>query len=189
VLALRLGPRSPRAFTTVERAGDVLYNTRSIRLCTAERELAAIVDALAREGVQVEPWLPKATLGNRPLDLRVLTLGGAPRHTVVRLGRTVITNLQAGGTRGDLGALEAKLGAGALAAARAAATAAARAFPRSLMTGVDVLLDPSGSATVLEVNAFGDLLRDVLDRGEDPYDAWLAAALGPAATSEVPCST
>lgn len=193
VLAMSFGRLGPRAFTTVERVarpdGDALYNTRAIRLVRDERELAAIVDALAREGVHVEPWLPKATLGNRPLDLRVLTLAGEPRHTVVRLGRTVITNLQAGGARGDLGALAAKLGAGAIAAARATAAAAARAFPRSLLTGVDVLLSPEGRPTVLEVNAFGDLLRGVTDRGEDPYDAWLSAALGPAAPAEVPCST
>ena len=193
VLALRIGSRGPRALTTVERvpgaSGDALYSTRAIRLCTHEAELAAIVDALAREGVQVEPWLPKATLGNRPLDLRVLVIAGTPRHVVVRLGRTVITNLQAGGTRGDLGALAAKLGAPAIAAAREAAAGAARVFGRSLLAGVDVLLDPAGRATVLEVNAFGDLLRDAFDRGEDPYDAWLAAALGTAPALEVRCSS
>lgn len=203
VLALSLGPRGARAFTTVERVvgadGAALYSTRAIRLETDERALAAIVDALSREGVHAEPWLPKATLANRPLDLRVLTLAGAARHTVVRLGRTVITNLQAGGTRGDLAALAEKLGEGAVVGARGAAVAASRAFPRSLLAGVDVLLDPRGRPTVLEVNAFGDLLRDVLDRGDDPYDAWLRLVLGsapaagaaprPAGREEAACST
>jgi hypothetical protein len=193
VVALRTGRLGPRAFTTVERVaapgGDRLYNTKAIRLYTREAEIAAVVDALAREGLHVEPWLPKATLGNRPLDLRVVTIAGAPRHTVVRLGRTVITNLHAGGRRGDLAALAAKLGGEAVAGARRAAGGAAAAFPSSLMTGTDVLLDPAGRATVLEVNAFGDLLPGALDRGEDTYEAQLAAALGPAPATEAPCST
>ncbi len=108
---------------------------------------------------------------------------------MVRLGRTVITNLHAGGQRGDLGALAAKLGDGAIAGARRTAAAAAAVFPRSLMTGADVLLDPEGRATVLEVNAFGDLLPGALDRGEDTYQAQLTAALGPAPATEAACST
>lgn len=190
VLAVREGPRGPAAFTTVERDGVRLYNTRRVRLVTGEPALAAIVDELAREGVQVERWLPKASLENRPLDLRVLAIGGRPRHTVVRLGRSVITNLQAGGRRGDLAALAAKLGAAAVEGARGVAARAAAAFPRSLAVGVDVLLSPAGAASVLEVNAFGDLLRDALDAGEDPYEAQLAAVQGPPAPPrEARCST
>lgn len=196
VVALRESPRGPRGFTTVEREGDRLYNTRRIRLVTRERELAGIVDALAREGVQVEEWLPKATLENRPLDLRVLVIAGRPRHTVVRTGRTAITNLQAGGRRGSLDALAAKLGAAAVERARAVAAAAAAAFPRTLAVGADVLIDPVGRPAILELNAFGDLLRGDLDAGEDPQEAQLAAVFGPPASAaraaragEVPCAT
>jgi hypothetical protein len=195
VLALRTSPRGPRAFTTVERVagvgGDRLYNTQRIQLYAREVEIAAIVDALAREGVHVERWLPKATLDNRPLDLRVVTVAGRPRHIVVRVGRTVITNLHAGARRGDLEALDAKLGGAALADARRAAAAAAATFPKSLMTGVDVLLEPAGRAVVLEVNAFGDLLRGAIDDGENPYEAQLAAIFGPPAggAAEAPCPT
>ncbi len=194
VMALSAAGCGPRAFTTVERVrsshGDRLYNTKRIQLYARESEIAPIVNALAREGVQVERWLPKATLENRPLDLRIVTVAGTARHVVVRLGRTVITNLHTGARRGELAALSAKLGWDAVERARLAAAAAAAAFPRSLMTGVDVLLDPAGRVTVLEVNAFGDLLPGALDRGEDTYEAQLAAVLGPGAPAlEMPCST
>jgi hypothetical protein len=59
------------------------------------------------------------------------------------------------------------------------------------MTGVDVLLEPAGRAVVLEVNAFGDLLRGAIDDGENPYEAQLAAIFGPPAggAAEAPCPT
>jgi hypothetical protein len=52
--------------------------------------------------------------------------------------------------------------------------ASARAFSRCASLGIDVLLSPDlRAACVIEVNAFGDLLPNVLDRGDDTYTAAL----------------
>ena len=54
----------------------------------------------------------------------------------------------------------------------------AQLFPRSFTLGIDVLVRPDFTRhTVLEINAFGDLLLNQFDRGEDAYTATLAAWL------------
>ena len=65
-------------------------------------EVADLIDALAREGVQVEEWLPKAGLDESVFDLRVVVIGGEARHAVVRMGPGPMTNLHLGNRRGDL---------------------------------------------------------------------------------------
>ncbi len=51
-------------------------------------------------------------------------------------------------------------------------------FPSSLYAGLDVLVTSDYQRhAVLEVNAFGDLLPDVLDRGQDTYAAEIKAVL------------
>ena len=51
-----------------------------------------------------------------------------------------------------------------------------RVFGESLYMGLDILIDRDGSRHyVAEVNAFGDLLPELLHRGEDTYTAELRA--------------
>ena len=51
-------------------------------------------------------------------------------------------------------------------------------FPGSLHGGLDLLIAPDFRRhALLEVNAFGDLLPDLLWEGEDTYTAQVRAAL------------
>ncbi|SCD38083.1 hypothetical protein GA0115247_103610 [Streptomyces sp. PalvLS-984] len=84
------GPGRVRATTSVERdeAGR-LFNSLRVRRCTTEREVAAVVDALAPDGLHVERWLPKASVrGGRVADLRVVVVAGRATHAVVRTSRS-----------------------------------------------------------------------------------------------------
>ncbi|WP_432128880.1 STM4014 family protein [Streptomyces sp. bgisy082] len=151
-----------RATTSVERDPDGrLFNSLRVRRYTSEAEVAAIVDALAPDGLHVERWLPKAVQDGRAADLRVVVVDGRATHAVLRTSRSPMTNLHLGGARGDLDAARA-----AIAAAGARWTdalevceRAAAAFPGTRCVGVD-LLPASGwrRFAVGEVNAFGDLL-------------------------------
>ncbi|MEV0280698.1 STM4014 family protein [Streptomyces sp. NPDC050610] len=193
------GPGRVRATTSVERTADGrLFNSLRVRRYSTEAEVAAIVDALAPDGLHIERWLPKASQRGRAADLRVVVVGGRATHAVVRTSRSPMTNLHLGGTRGDL------------AAARAAAEAAgagwsevlgrceqaAACFPGTLCVGVD-LLPGSGwrRFAVGEVNAFGDLLPGLTGlagsgaESLDTYGAQVAAVLrghGPAAHGPAP---
>ncbi|MDQ1040996.1 glutathione synthase/RimK-type ligase-like ATP-grasp enzyme [Streptomyces sp. V3I8] len=177
------GPGRVRATTSVERAGDGrLHNSLRVRRYTDEREIAAIVDALAPDGLHVERWLPKASLGGRSADLRVVVVAGRATHAVVRTSRSPLTNLHLGGSRGDLAAARALAG-DRWAAALGAAERAAACFPGTLCVGVD-LLPAIGwrRFAVGEVNAFGDLLPGLTGlpgsgaEGLDTYAAQIAAA-------------
>ncbi|MEU9624968.1 MULTISPECIES: STM4014 family protein [unclassified Streptomyces] len=181
------GPGRVRATTSVERdpAGR-LHNSLRVRRCTTEREVAAIVDALAPDGLHIERWLPKATQRGRAADLRVVVVAGRATHAVVRTSHSPMTNLHLGGTRGSLDDIRAAVEAagGSWAEALAMCERAAACFPDTLCVGVD-LLPATGwrRFAVGEVNAFGDLLPRLTGlpgsgaEGRDTYAAQVAAVL------------
>ncbi|MEU6016559.1 STM4014 family protein [Streptomyces sp. NPDC047515] len=181
------GPGRIRATTSVERdpAGR-LFNSLRVRRCTTEREIAAIVDALAPDGLHVERWLPKATQRGRAADLRVVVVAGRATHAVVRTSHSPMTNLHLGGERGSLDDVRAAVetAGGNWAKALAMCERAAACFPDTLCVGVD-LLPTAGwrRFAVGEVNAFGDLLPRLTGlpgsgaEGMDTYAAQVAAVL------------
>ena len=179
VVALETRPEGVLAHTTVElvREGGAerLYNSLRVRRYRQEHEVAALIEALLREGCQVEAWLPKASLGGRSFDLRVVVIAGRARHCVVRTSRTPLTNLHLGNRRGDLPAAQALLGP-RWGQVLGLAERAAGVFPRARQVGVDLLVGASlRRLAVLELNAFGDLLPGVLHAGQDTYAAQVAA--------------
>ncbi|HET6353196.1 STM4014 family protein [Streptomyces sp.] len=174
-----------RATTSVERDSEGrLFNSLRVRRCTTEGEVAAIVDALAPDGLHVERWLPKASQRGRAADLRVVVVDGRATHAVVRTSRSPMTNLHLGGARGDLDEARAAVEAagGSWAGALDVCERAAACFPRTLCVGVDLLPAVGWRRFVVgEVNAFGDLLPNLTGlrgsgaEGLDTYAAQVAA--------------
>ena len=153
-----------------------LYFSKRPHHLPNESAVAALVEQLCVERVQLEVWLPKARLQGRNIDLRVVTIDGEPRHTVVRSSTSVFTNLTLGSGRADLKAVIRRIGPEAWQRLRATCAAVATAFPNSFTLGIDILIRPDWRRhEVLEVNAFGDLLLNELDQGEDTYTATLNA--------------
>jgi hypothetical protein len=173
------GPRE-QAHTTVEvvRQGDELrlYNSRRVRRYDRPADISGIIDMLAREGVQVEEWVPKACLAGRAFDLRVVVIAGRAGQVVVRCSRSPMTNLHLKNERGDLSALRARMNPAVWEEARRTCERSAALFPGSLHAGVDLLITPGYRRhVVLEINAFGDLLPGVLWEGMDTYSAEIRA--------------
>jgi hypothetical protein len=180
VVAYAAGGARHQAVTTVEmvrQGGELrLYNSRKIRRYHKAADVAELIDALAREGVQVEEWVPKAGLDGHVFDLRVVVIAGRARHVVVRMSRSPMTNLHLLNRRGDLSAVLERMGLAAWEAARRTCELAAAVFPGSLHLGVDLLVAPGFRRhAVLEGNAFGDLLPGVLSEGADTYEAEIRA--------------
>ncbi|MGW1409961.1 STM4014 family protein [Streptomyces sp. NPDC002403] len=184
------GPGRVRATTSVERdMSGRLFNSLRVRRVTTEREVAALVDALAPDGLHIERWLPKATRRGRATDLRVVVVAGRATHAVVRTSRSPMTNLHLGGERGDLGEVREAVEAagGSWSEALAVCERAAGCFPDTLCVGVD-LLPATGwrRFAVGEVNAFGDLLPRLTGlagsgaEGLDTYAAQVAAVMNTA---------
>ncbi|GGV74201.1 hypothetical protein GCM10015535_02590 [Streptomyces gelaticus] len=184
------GPGRVRATTSVERdASGRLFNSLRVRRVTTEREVAAIVDALAPDGLHIERWLPKATRRGRATDLRVVVVAGRATHAVVRTSRSPMTNLHLGGERGNLGEVRAAVEAagGSWSEALAVCERAAACFPDTLCVGVDLLPSTGWRRfAVGEVNAFGDLLPRLTGlpgsgaEGLDTYAAQVAAVMNTA---------
>ncbi|GGS82581.1 MULTISPECIES: STM4014 family protein [Streptomyces] len=174
-----------RATTSVELTpSGALYNSLRLHRYEDEAAIAAIVDALAPDGLHVERWLPKASQHGRSADLRVVVVAGRATHAVVRTAAGPLTNLHLGGSRGDLAAVQAAVAAagGSWRQALEVCERAAAVFPGTPCVGVD-LLPAAGwrRFAVGEVNAFGDLLPGLTGlpggpaEGTDTYGAQVAA--------------
>lgn len=176
VLALAVAERRIAATTSVELHDGRLFNSLRVRRYDDETSIAAIVDRLAPDGLHVERWYPKAGLGGRTLDLRVVVIAGRPRHIVVRTSRSPMTNLHLGNARGDVAAVRSAAGEQAWQAAMDTCKRVAACFPHTLHAGVDLMFRTGWrDHAVAEVNAFGDLLPGVLADGRDTYEAQVAA--------------
>lgn len=190
VVAVQTAPGRVRAVTSAFMAGDLLLNSLRVRTYQTEGEVAALIDALAPDGLHVERWLPKATVGGRVFDLRVVVIGGEPTHAVVRTSHHPMTSLHLGGARGDLSAVQGALGEAEWRRALDVCARAAACFPNSPMVGVDLLIGRGmRHMEVGEVNAFGDLLPGLTGfpggpaEGLDTYAAQVRAALPAACTA------
>ncbi|MGW0587233.1 STM4014 family protein [Streptosporangium sp. NPDC002607] len=184
VVALHASGDRVRAVTSAELTSGGLRNSLRVRCYEDESDLAAIVEALAGDGLHVERWFPKASLGGRAIDLRVVVVDGTPTHAVVRTSRGPITNLHLGGLRGDLGEVRAGLGAEGWERALEVCARAAACFPGSPAAGVDLMVGADWhDLAVAEVNAFGDLLPRLEGlpgsgaEGLDTYGAQVRAIL------------
>lgn len=181
VAALAVDAGRLRLHTAVELGGDQhetrLYSTRQLRLYEDTAEIRRVVDALCRERLHVERWIPKAGLAGRTADARVVVIDGRACHLLLRLAAGPITNLHLGAEKAGEDLLARTAGPGAVALLRMTAERAAACFPRSRSIGVDLALTPDfRRAFVLEVNAFGDLLEDWSWAGADTY-TWQVRAL------------
>ncbi|MEV0824012.1 STM4014 family protein [Nonomuraea rubra] len=179
VIAFQAHAGRIHAVTSATWIGGMWCNSLRVRAVTDEAEARRLVDFLAPDGLHVEQWFPKAMSGGRAFDLRVVTVAGRPTHAVVRTSRSPMTNLHLGGSRGDLEWVRER--AGLWERVLEAAARAAGCFPRSLSTGVDVMVGSDWrSVAVAEVNAFGDLLPGLGDfsgHGRDTYAEQVEAVL------------
>jgi len=155
--------------TTIEDTGRARYHTRRIQRLAQRDRIDRTLGFILGEGAQVERAIPKARLGKRYIDCRVLTIDGDPAFVVVRAATHPITNLNLGGQRGDLGALRAAVPAAAWDAAMASCRAV-QATSGAFHVGVDLMFEPGFAAhRVIEGNAFGDLLPNLVQGGLDVY--------------------
>jgi len=180
IVAYRTYGRRHQATTTVEMIRNsgvlFLYNSRRVRVYDDLKTIAELIDALCRQSVHVEEWLPKIAVGGKVCDARVVVIAGRAQHAVLRLSQTPMTNLHLLNARGDITMLQAKLPPRSWDAGMQSCESAMRLFPKSLCGGVDILWTPDGRRhAILEVNAWGDFLPGALHENRDSYEAQIAA--------------
>jgi hypothetical protein len=170
----RNGPDWVAITTAVIGDDDRPYATRAVRRLTDAREIARIVDRLAPLDLHVEQWLPKIGMNGRTVDLRMVVIGGETLFPVMRTSRHPMTNLHIGGDRGTADALVRDIGDVAWQAVTETALKAAALFPSVQTLGIDMAVLANGrSHAVLEVNIFGDHVKDFSLRGLTVHQAQL----------------
>lgn len=176
VVAFRMNRDRMQAMTTTEmvQLGDEwrFYNSRRPQQFSSSKDIARLIDMLCGLDVQVEEWIPKAALAGKSFDVRVVVIGGRARHRVLRLSRTPITNLHLLNERSDEKPLLDVIHPERWRAALETCEKVAATFPENLSVGVDLAFATGLKRHfILEANAFGDLLPDVLHQGVDTYTA------------------
>jgi hypothetical protein len=185
MVALQVARPYIRAITTVELVEGpdqawAAFNTRQIRTLRRESDVARLVDYLGHDRLHIEAWLPKAGFDDHTFDLRIVVIGGQARHSVMRLSKHPITNLHLLNRRLDVSLLVEHIGDKRWHDIQKAAVAAAACYPDCLYVGVDLAVNHNYERpTVLEVNAFGDLLNNVHDCGLSTYTAEVQQCLMP----------
>ena len=166
VVALTVrGPRR-RAVTSVElvraEAGIELYNSLNVRTYARDSDIDDLLAVLALDGLHAEQWVRKLRVQGRECDLRVVTVGGRATHAVVRTSASPMTNLHLGGQRGDLAGFQALVGEKRWLTLLELVESAAACFSGVHCLGIDVLPGADGVDCVGEVNAYGDLLPNLM---------------------------
>ena len=95
VMAVRCEPRLGKwvAYTTLQRANGVVYNTKRIHRLTAEKVIRPLAEAVMKAEAILEKWIPKEQLERENYDLRVVCSAREIHYVVARCSQGNITNL------------------------------------------------------------------------------------------------
>jgi YheC/D like ATP-grasp len=182
VVAFAISKDELVTYTSVEMVraeGELrLYNSLKVKRYDSIKDIAPLIDALCKERVHVEQWLPKAGMDGQVCDLRVVVINGSARHVVVRCSDSPMTNLHLGNRRGDLSALKERMRPEPWDLAMNSCERAFASFPGCHYAGIDLLISNDFKRhAVLEMNAFGDLLPNILFQGRDTYETEIATLI------------
>lgn len=171
------------AMEIVRDAGSIrLFNSLKIQSFTNPQDIRAIFSVLAPQGMIAEKAVNKARVHGDRFDLRVMVIDGRASHVVVRQSGSPITNLHLGNQRGCLATVRKNVGNRRFEQCCDTAVDAAKHFSNALHCGVDVLLPQRGNPVVCEVNAFGDLLPNLVSNGKTVYQSIFLAGASRART-------
>jgi hypothetical protein len=171
-MALMAGPRDEIvAHTTLMTDGKSTSFVKRVQKTRDIFALRAMFDFLKPMGLHVERWVPKAGVDGRTCDLRIVSTHGAPPFAVLRMSRGPITNLHLDAERAAADTLLTLLAPDAVDALWDTVRKVHAAFPSSMTVSPDIAITADlRSHVVLEVNAFGDHIRNMTIEGRTPQD-------------------
>lgn len=151
------------------------YNSLKLKKYSNTDDLREIINFLFSQGAFVEPWVPKARHESSVFDLRILAINGKRHQTIARRSHTPITNLHLGNQRCSVDQLG--LPAAKWQQIDQLVAQVMKNFPNTLYSGLDVLIPQNETRLpiLLEANAFGDLLPNLLHQGYNSYQSELLA--------------
>lgn len=150
-----------------------LFNTRKVRKYSTLKDVADLVNALGKHVLHVERWIPKASVGGKVFDIRVVVIAKTAMHSVARLSTTPLTNLHLLNERRSIQQMTKDLpNVDWQSINETCENVMSEVFPLSQYAGFDVLLEKNlKSHYIAEVNAFGDHLNEVRWHGMTTHQA------------------
>ncbi len=151
-----------------------LFNYKRLQKYHKRDIIAAIIEEMIPNKLHVEEWIIKKRFQAKSTDFRVVTINQQAVFIQPRHSTHPITNLRLGNEKGSLENLEAEWGRGIIDHVRVVAEDTARHLPRLFYAGLDIAVDRKGNPYVLEVNPFGDFLKEIFVGGKNTYELELS---------------
>lgn len=151
-----------------------LFNYKRLQKYHKRDIIEAIIEEMIPNRLHVEEWVIKKRFQAKSTDFRVVTINQQAVFIQPRHSHHPITNLRLGNEKGSLENLELEWGRGIIDHVRAVAEDTARHFPKLFYAGLDIAVDRKGNPYVLEVNPFGDFLKDIFVMGKNTYELELS---------------
>ena len=171
-MAFMAGPNGRvLAYTTLSSNDHGIRFEKRVNKIDNIEDLRAMYEFLLPLGIHVEKWIPKAGVKGRTCDLRVVATRNSPAFAVLRLSRGPITNLHLDADREAASALFTLMSPDRVNALWDTVKKTQAAFPNSLTVAPDIAVTTDfRHHVVLEVNAFGDHIRNMTIEGKTPQD-------------------
>ena len=147
-----------------------LYNHLRLQRYQDTALIQTIIEQMIPNRLHVEEWIIKKRYQGKNTDFRVLTINQQavfiqPRHSL-----HPITNLHLGNKKGSLEQLEREWGERIIENIKMVAHQTAKQLPKLFYAGIDIAVDKEGNPYVLEVNPFGDFLKEIFVDNKNTYE-------------------
>lgn len=149
-----------------------LFNTLKPQRISNQTQIARMLDLLGTQGAYVEQWLPKPKLANsnKHFDMRMVIFLGQARQGIARASSHPLTNLHLGNERI---AMQDLFTESEIKALSKQIQQASSAFTQTMLIGFDMIVTRKNQqlkTSMIEANAFGDLLLNVTHNGKSTWD-------------------
>lgn len=153
-----------------EEGGVKLFNYKRLQKYKDPATIQTIMEQMIPNRLHVEEWIIKKRFQAKSTDFRVVTIDQQPIFVQPRHSHHPITNLRLGNEKGSLESLANEWGRGVIEQVKTVAKDTAHCFPGLFYAGIDIAVDSAGEPYVLEVNPFGDFLKEIFVDGKNTYE-------------------
>ncbi len=147
-----------------------LFNHLRLQRYQNIEDIKTIVELMIPNHLHAEQWIRKKRFQSKSTDFRVVIINKQPIFVQPRHSNHPITNLHLDNEKGVIETLENAWSSLAIDKVRTIAVDVATVFSGLFYAGIDIALDEKDNPYVLEINPFGDFLKDIYIDQKNTYE-------------------